>query len=123
MTSPTTAELRAWARAQGMDVGDRGRLSPQVRQAWDAAHAGEPVATPSTRVASKRAPRRTASPAAPPAPAEPDTPPAEAAEQDREAERRFADLERQVGELARRVAQLERAAETTPRRRRFGRRE
>ena len=100
MTPPTTAELRAWARAQGMDVGDRGRLSPQVRAAWDAAHAATPAPEPPTE------------------------PLVDEREAEREAvEQRFADLERQVGELARRVAQLERAATATPRRRRFGRRE
>jgi hypothetical protein len=31
---PSTRELRAWARAQGMDVPDRGRLRPGVMQAW-----------------------------------------------------------------------------------------
>ena len=30
---PTTAEVRAWAREHGLDVADRGRLHPDV---WDA---------------------------------------------------------------------------------------
>ena len=94
MTSPTTAQLRAWARAQGMEVGDRGRLSPAVLEAYAAAHAA-PDAAPDP---------------APPAPG-PDV------------EQRFADLERQVGELARRVAQLERGTQAPPKRRRFGRRD
>lgn len=34
---PTTAEVRAWARAAGLDVPDRGRLRPEV---WDAWHRG-----------------------------------------------------------------------------------
>lgn len=31
---PPTAELRRWARAQGMNVPARGRLRPQIAQAW-----------------------------------------------------------------------------------------
>jgi ERCC4 domain/Lsr2 len=37
--APTTAELRAWARAAGINVPDRGRLRPEVWQAWRDAHA------------------------------------------------------------------------------------
>jgi hypothetical protein len=36
---PTTAELRAWARAAGLAVPGRGRLRPEVWQAWRGAHA------------------------------------------------------------------------------------
>jgi hypothetical protein len=35
---PTTAELRAWARTAGLTVPDRGRLRPEVWQAWRDAH-------------------------------------------------------------------------------------
>jgi hypothetical protein len=35
---PTTAEVRAWARAQGIEVPDRGRLRPPVWEAWRRAH-------------------------------------------------------------------------------------
>ncbi len=35
---PTTAELRAWARATGLTVPDRGRLRPEIRQACHDAH-------------------------------------------------------------------------------------
>ena len=35
---PTTAEVRAWARAAGLSVPDRGRLAPPVWAAWQAAH-------------------------------------------------------------------------------------
>lgn len=31
---PSTAEIRAWARANGIEVPDRGRLRPEVHQAW-----------------------------------------------------------------------------------------
>ena len=37
-SGPTPAEVREWARSQGMDVPDRGRVSAEVRQAYDAAH-------------------------------------------------------------------------------------
>lgn len=32
--APSTAEVRAWARAHGLDVPDRGRLRPEIHQAW-----------------------------------------------------------------------------------------
>jgi hypothetical protein len=32
------AEIRAWARANGWDVPDRGRVSSEVRAAYEAAH-------------------------------------------------------------------------------------
>lgn len=35
---PPTATVRAWARAAGMAVPDRGRLRPEVWAAWHAAH-------------------------------------------------------------------------------------
>jgi hypothetical protein len=37
-TGPTPAELRSWARANGMTVPDRGRIPARIRPAWDAAH-------------------------------------------------------------------------------------
>jgi hypothetical protein len=46
---PSTAEVRAWARTMGFEVTDRGRLRPEVLEAWREAHqpqAGEPVAAP-----------------------------------------------------------------------------
>jgi hypothetical protein len=38
MTEPTNAEIRAWARAQGMGVSDRGRLPAHVVSAYAGAH-------------------------------------------------------------------------------------
>ncbi|HEY3016787.1 MAG TPA: Lsr2 family protein [Nocardioides sp.] len=35
---PSAAEIREWARANGHDVPDRGRVSADVRAAYDAAH-------------------------------------------------------------------------------------
>lgn len=31
---PTAAEIRAWARTAGLNVPDRGRLRPEIKQAW-----------------------------------------------------------------------------------------
>ncbi len=36
---PTTAEVRAWAITNGLAVSDRGRLRPEVHEAWRQAHA------------------------------------------------------------------------------------
>jgi hypothetical protein len=36
--APTTAEIRGWARANGYTVPDRGRLRPEIHQAWHDAH-------------------------------------------------------------------------------------
>lgn len=36
--APSAAELRAWARSHGFSVADRGRLRPEVHQAWREAH-------------------------------------------------------------------------------------
>ena len=38
MTEPTTSEVRSWARAGGLSVPDRGRLRPEIWQAWHEAH-------------------------------------------------------------------------------------
>jgi hypothetical protein len=35
---PPAAEIRAWARDAGIAVSDRGRLRPDVFQAWKDAH-------------------------------------------------------------------------------------
>lgn len=37
-TGPTPGEIRDWARSEGMDVSDRGRVSEEVRAAYAAAH-------------------------------------------------------------------------------------
>jgi hypothetical protein len=34
-SEPAAAEIRAWARAQGLDVSDRGRIAASIRQAWE----------------------------------------------------------------------------------------
>jgi len=49
-----TAEVRAWARAAGMDVPDRGRLRAEIREAWRRAHpsTAEPGRGPSASLQS-----------------------------------------------------------------------
>ena len=37
-SGPAAAEIREWARANGWDVPDRGRVSAEVRDAYAAAH-------------------------------------------------------------------------------------
>ncbi|MDD7940084.1 ERCC4 domain-containing protein [Actinomycetospora lutea] len=37
-SGPSTAEVRAWARAEGIEVPDRGRLRPEVWERYRAAH-------------------------------------------------------------------------------------
>ncbi|CAM5401759.1 Lsr2 family protein OS=Kitasatospora aureofaciens OX=1894 GN=GCM10010502_44230 PE=4 SV=1 [Kitasatospora aureofaciens] len=38
-SAPDTAKIRAWAKEQGMDVNDRGRVPSTVREAYDKANA------------------------------------------------------------------------------------
>lgn len=37
-SSSHTKDVREWAKAQGMEVSERGRISADVQQAYDAAH-------------------------------------------------------------------------------------
>ncbi|GAB3195436.1 Lsr2 family protein [Nocardioides hungaricus] len=37
-SGPSAKDVREWARANGYDVPDRGRVSAEVREAYDAAH-------------------------------------------------------------------------------------
>lgn len=39
---PSPSQVRTWARAQGIEVSDRGRVRAEVVEAWKCAHAGEP---------------------------------------------------------------------------------
>ncbi|MEJ3745341.1 histone-like nucleoid-structuring protein Lsr2 [Actinomycetes bacterium KLBMP 9797] len=39
---PSTAEVRAWAREHGITVPNRGRLRPEIFDAWQAAHQPRP---------------------------------------------------------------------------------
>lgn len=36
--APSTAEVRAWARTEGLSVPERGRLRPEIHAAWEQAH-------------------------------------------------------------------------------------
>jgi len=36
--APSPAEVRAWARQQGLAVADRGRIRPEILDAWNTAH-------------------------------------------------------------------------------------
>jgi hypothetical protein len=56
-TAPTSAEVRQWARNKGMEVGERGRLSPDLLAAYSAAHGGPPVTKPAKK-ATKKAPTK-----------------------------------------------------------------
>ena len=37
-SASNSKDVREWAKAQGMDVSERGRISADVQQAYDAAH-------------------------------------------------------------------------------------
>ncbi len=82
VTTPDTSAVRAWARKNGYDVADRGRLPAEVQDAYVAAHrkgtggvdGGSGQATRKAVVPAKKAGiKKAASPAAagPPAPARP----------------------------------------------------
>jgi hypothetical protein len=84
MTTPSTDALRVWARQNGIEVADRGRLSPKVLEAWRAAHQPASKASPpqkegatprrNTRAPKGRpakAPKATKTPATVPAAAQP----------------------------------------------------
>lgn len=43
-TEATAAEMRAWARQNGIPVGSRGRIDPYVKAAYAAAHPTEHLA-------------------------------------------------------------------------------
>ena len=64
MGTPNTAELRGWARANGYDVGDRGRISQDVVDAFVAAGgkaAPRPAgAKPAAKKAATKAPKKAA---------------------------------------------------------------
>ena len=61
MTAPaSTAVIRQWARDNGLTVGDRGRLSPQLLAAFASSGTSKPKATAEDKRSSApvRAPRR-----------------------------------------------------------------
>ena len=60
MTTPTQGEVRAWARAQGMTVNDRGSLPVSVTAAYALAHDKSTKGTTMTSPARKNARKATA---------------------------------------------------------------
>ena len=131
----STATIRAWARAEGLDVAERGRLNPQIVAAFTAANgsAGQSTrnrkpsnatpAKPASRVATTKAPVRKAQSKSPAKAA-----PFAAARTDGDAiaavreDTRIADLQAAVTALTARVAKLEAASATSePRKRRLRR--
>lgn len=46
MTTPRTADVRAWARENGITIADRGRLPRDVLDAYAAAHGEKPAGAP-----------------------------------------------------------------------------
>lgn len=58
--------IRAWAKAQGMEIGDRGRVSQSIREAWEQ-HAGVQTAiVVPAKPKAVRAPRKPKAPKARP---------------------------------------------------------
>lgn len=47
-SQPSTADIRAWAISEGIDVGDRGRIAADVRRAYAQAHAPRQRPAPKT---------------------------------------------------------------------------
>lgn len=82
-----TADVRAWAKDQGLDVGDRGRIRTDVLLAYERA-------TSSRRTAAKKRAAKTASALPTSAPERGD---------DSALERRVSDLESQVASLTERL--------------------
>lgn len=133
VTTPDTSAVRAWARSNGYDVADRGRLPAELTDAYLAAQGGK--AAPAKKAAAKKpvarkaAPARKAATAAKPAtarkaataaaaPAATSSPaPAPAAEPAPKPvadDRRLVALGEQLTALTARVAELEKAVGSKP---------
>ncbi len=54
LPAPSTAEVQAWARAQGLAVSDRGRLRPEGNATWHDAHPDRPRLLPLTGKSRRR---------------------------------------------------------------------
>lgn len=89
-------EVRAWAKTNGFDIGDRGRLPTEVWDAWAAAapKAGKRIDRPAASAAAAR-------------------PSVEQAEL-RQAQERISDLEARLDELTTRLEAVERTAASAP---------
>ena len=119
MTKPSTDQLHAWARQNGLDVADRGRLSPKVLEAWTAAQKRDGQHT-AQRPTAARGNARTAKKSAPASkPARSQAPISEPIEITTRDDEIIIDLRDQVQTLQGRVAALESAVSATPKRRFF----
>lgn len=120
----STATIRAWAQAEGLDVAERGRLKPEILSAYAEANgvAVEPKAVPAkrsavpTKSAASKAPARKSVAKAPPKPPAKSVPgPKEMAAVDSSAlevvrvadDSPLADLQDAVAALTARVTRLE----------------
>ena len=101
-TAPSTATIRAWAQHEGLEVAERGRLKPEILEAYAKAHGAQ------RRVGGEGSRPKAVSPAS-----------AEVVSE--AANHRLADLEGSVAALAVRVAKLEAAASVPPVRKLFRR--
>lgn len=109
--------MRAWARDNGYDVADRGRLRPEVLEAYEAAQrkgsAPAKKKAPAAKPAKKAPARKAAAKPAPPAPMpEPQPEPEVAATPEPKPkpvadDRRLVALGEEIAALTERVAQLE----------------
>jgi len=121
-----TSTIRAWALSQGLDVAERGRLKPEVLDAYNAAHrrtkakatAAKPVPAAKPKPTAEAPKQAAARPVVATAPAPDEIPDAAEATQDL----RLTDLEATVAALTARVAKLEANAAAAPQtKKRFGR--
>lgn len=136
VTTPDTSAVRAWARSNGYDVADRGRLPAELTDAYLAAQGGKaapakkpaakntagrkpaakkPAATTAARTAPKPAPKPAAAPA-PPAEASASAPVATAEPKPKPVndDRRLVALGEQLTALTARVAELEKVVGSRP---------
>jgi hypothetical protein len=110
-TRPSPAELRNWAKENGFDVAERGRVSATVLEAWMRAHDADNGSAPTATATAEPAPTTDipAQPAEVPAtPAPPAQVPAQVTRTDSsESESRANKTDTRLSELERRVQALE----------------
>jgi hypothetical protein len=59
-TPPNSSDVRQWARQNGLEVGERGRLSPDVLEAYAKAHGGAVPVKAAAKRPAKNAAKKTA---------------------------------------------------------------
>lgn len=137
-SAASTATIRAWAQAEGLDVAERGRLKPEILSAYAKANgvAVKPKAVPAkraapTKSAASKAPARKSAAKTAPKPAAKSVPgPKEVAAVNSSAlevvrvadDSPLADLQDAVAALTARVTRLEAAAAAPAKPKKFGRR-